>query len=494
MLLIMCVTLYTSRVVLSALGVVDFGIYNVVGGIVVMFSFLNGAMAQSTQRFLSYEIGRSNLENLKNTFKTALTIHILIALGVLILSETLGLWFLNCIMNIPEEHMSSANWVYQCSIISFVISIIQVPFNAAIIARERMQIYAYMGILEVFLKLGIALLIPIISFYDRLKIYAIFILIVTLIICLIYQIYCTRHFKECVFELTFRNGLFKTMSKYAAWNTVGNLAWVGKYQGSNLILNIFFGPAINAAYGIAGQVNVAVNNFVQNFSTAINPQIIKSYSAERFHDMERLIIYGAKISFFLILIISFPILLSTERLLNIWLVEVPDYAVIFTQLVIIDSIIESFSYSLGTGIQATGKIKWYQIIVGCTKLFNLPLSYIFLKLNYAPYSIFTISIILSITMIFERLLIIKVSLPYFSIKQFIRIVLFPAFMISAMCGIIYIGCLHLNFIHTLNIFIIPILAIITITITVLWCGFNKSERNTLYNFVRSKYNITTRNN
>ncbi|MDE7088501.1 MAG: lipopolysaccharide biosynthesis protein, partial [Prevotella sp.] len=312
MFLIMGMTLYTSRIVLAALGVVDFGIYNVVSGFVVMLSFLNGAMAQSTQRFMAYEIGQNNRERLKTTFKTAFTIHLIIALIIILLAETIGLWFLNCVMNIPADQMYAANWVYQCSILSFTISIIQVPYNACIIAHEKMQAHAYIGIIEVIMKFSVAFLISSVVSSERLIIYAVMLSGVSLLTCGFYITYCRRNFTECISGWYHERKLFNTMFGYAAWSTLGTFAWVCKSQGCNLILNIFFGPVINAAYGISAQVNTAVSNFVLNFTTAVNPQIVKSYSQDDFGNMQKLVTYGSKFSFFLMLLLSFPILLNTD--------------------------------------------------------------------------------------------------------------------------------------------------------------------------------------
>ncbi len=481
----MGVTLYTSRIVLAELGETDYGIYNVVGGVVVMFSFLNGAMSQSTQRFLSYELGRSNEEQLKKTFKTALSIHLIIAIFILLLAETIGLWFLNNIMNIPPGQKIAANWVFQCSVLAYIVSVLQVPFNAAIIAREHMQAFAIIGIIEVFFKLIIAFSLSLFRF-EKLKIYSLLVLFVTLIVSTIYILYCKRFFRECVLGWLYEKPLFRTMSKYAAWNTFGSLAWMGKTQGCNIILNIFFGPIVNAAYGISNQVNAAVNSFVQNFTTAVNPQIVKSFSQEQYSEMQKLLTYGSKFAFLLIIILSFPILVATKSILQKWLVEVPSYTVLFTQLVIVNSIIESFSHNMAAAIQATGKIKWYQIIVGGSILLNVPLSYIFLKLGYRPPIVFIISICISIITIIERLSIMKVIIPQFSIYKFINVVLLPSMIICFLCGAIYWGIQYFDIISKFHFVTLIVLSFIVVCCLAYIIGLRKEERALICTYLRKK--------
>ena len=485
MLLVMGVSLYTSRIVLAQLGVSDYGIYNVVGGIVVMFSFLNGAMSQSTQRFLSFELGRRNEIELEKAFKTAVTIHIIIAGIIFLLAETIGLWFLNRIMNIPDGKMTAANWVFQCSILSYLISILQVPYNAAIISREHMQFYAYMGILDVVAKLGIAFSL---SFFivDKLRLYAVLILLVTVIIFCVYKIFCSRHFKECVFGWLYEKNKFREMGSYAGWSTFGSLAWVCKSQGLNILLNLFFGTVINAAYGVSNQINTALNSFVQNFTTAVNPQIVKSYSSGNYENMQVLITYGAKFAFLLMLLLSMPILLNINHILHLWLVKVPEYTAIFAQLVVINSLIESISYSMGAGIQATGKIKWYQIAVGGTILCNLPVSYILLKQGCPPYSVFLVSITLSLITISERLWIMRENIPDFSIKRFFKKTLLPLGILGVISIISLIVYTAYNLSSVFSFFPSLLTVFIAVGILEYWIGLNKIERRYIWNIVKSK--------
>lgn len=418
MLLTMAVTLYTSRIILNILGIKDFGIYNVVGGFVTMFGFLNSAMASATQRFLSFEIGKKNLKQLKNVFSMSLNIHFIIAFIILLFAETIGLWFVNTQLNIPPERVIAAKWVYQFSILVLVVNMVSVPYNAIIIAHERMNVFAAVSIIEVSLKLLIVFMLQWFGF-DKLKLYVVLMFGVSLIIRFIYGYYCNRNFKESKFKLYWDRPLFKILMNYAGWNLWGNAASVIMGQGVNILLNIFFGPVVNAAWGIAFQVRSAINSFVLNFQMAMNPQIIKSFATNDLKYMHQIIFQGAKYSFFLLYAISLPILLETEIILKLWLKIVPEYAVIFTQLVIVNILIDSISGPLMTAAHASGKIKLYQGVVGGLLLLTLPVSYIFLKLNFAPEVTLYISIIASIVALVARLGIIS-TLVKLSIWEFAK--------------------------------------------------------------------------
>lgn len=488
MFLVMGVSLYTSRIVLAELGVVDYGIFNVVGGIIVMFSFINGAMASSTQRFLSFEIGRGNTQQLEKTFKTAVTIHLIIAGSILILAETVGLWFLNSVMNIPHDKIVAANWVFQCSVLGYIISIIQVPYSASIIARESMSFYAYMGIVDVCIRLGIAFSLGLVV-SGKLILYSSLLFGVAVLSFIIYSSYSRHKFKECKFGWLYEKAQFKEMASYAGWSTFGSLAWAGKSQGLNILLNVFFGPTVNAAYGVANQVNVAVNNFVQNFTTALNPQIVKNYSSGNYTEMRKLVIYGAKFSFFLMLVIAFPVIMIADQLLHFWLVKVPEYAVVFTQLVIINTLIESFTFSMGTGIQATGNIKWYQIIVGGTLLLNIPISYLLLKLYLFPPIVFFTNILLSCITIGERLIVMRNQIPGFSILNFCKKVYIPAGIICSICGgIYYLTHCKLNISNYHFIYVALISFVLAFGLEWL-IGLNHRERNKIVGIIFAKFKI-----
>ena len=402
MILTMAISLYTSRVVLATLGVDDFGIYNVVGGVVAMFAFINNAMATSTQRYLSFEIAGNNPVALQRTFNAALVLHIGIALSVVLLAETLGLWYLNEKMIIPPDRMVAARWVYHFAVASFAVTIIQVPYTAAIFAHERMNLFAYISLLDVVLKLVIVFLLTQERF-DALKLYALLMFIVTLLVALVYRHYVKRSYQESRFKWTLDIPLYKTLISYSGWNLFGSMAGVFMGQGINLLLNLFFGTAINAARGIAFQVNNAVNGFVLNIQAAMNPQIVKSYAVDDRGYMHQLIIRSSKYSFFLLFFLEWPLLLEADLVLQVWLKEVPPYAVLFTRLVLVNTLIDCVSGSLMTATQATGRIKTYQAVVGSLLMANLPIAYLFLKAGYPPQSAFYVGICISLIAFVFRL-------------------------------------------------------------------------------------------
>lgn len=434
MLFLMFVTLYTSRIILKALGVEDFGIFSVVGGIVTVLAFFNAAMSGATQRFFAFELGKGDLKQLGKVFSAALSIHIAIALLVLILAETVGLWFFYNYLNIPPDRLDAGFWVYQFSIATFVVKIAQVPYNASIIAHERMGVYAYVSIAEAMLTLLLAFTLTWVE-YDKLMLYAMLLFLLTLIIASIYKIYCTRKFVTCRYQFTWDRPLYEEIVRYSGWNLFGNLSFVAKGQGVNILLNIFFGPAINAARAIAYQLQTAVQAFVANFQMAVNPQIIKLYASEQKEAMQHLVFKSARLSYFLLFFLSLPILLETEFILHLWLTVVPEYSVIFTILIIINALVDSFSGPLMTSVQATGRIKWYQIVVGGMLLLNLPVSYVFLKLGYSPEITVYIGITLSLFALVLRLWFLQAMIGI-SIGRFFREVMGKALIVSFISGIL----------------------------------------------------------
>ena len=418
MILTMMVSLYTSRVILNTLGVEDFGIYNVVGGVVSMFAFFNSAMSSATQRFLSYEIGKGDFVQLRKTFNATQIIHIGIAVLIFILAETVGLWFVKSYLVIPPERLDAAIWVYHFSVLSFMVSIIQVPYNATIIAHERMNVYAYVSIIEVSLKLLIVFMLTWIT-YDKLKLYGILYFSVVFIVAAIYRVYTRRNFEESKFEFVNDQKLYKTLISYSGWNLFGNIAAVAKGQGVNILLNIFYGPVVNAARGIAMQVQAAVNSFVSNFQMAVNPQIIKSYAADEREYMYSLVIRGSKFSFYLLFFLSLPIMIEVDQILKLWLKTVPEYSSIFTILVLVIILIDCVSGPLMTAIQATGKIKVYQAVVGSLLMLILPISYFLLKLGYSPEITLYVNIVISIIALSFRLYLVW-KLLEFPIQRFVE--------------------------------------------------------------------------
>ena len=486
MILIMGVTLYTTRVVLKVLGVEDFGIYNVVGGVVTMLSFLSASMSSATQRFLSFELGKNNLPQVTRVFGMSINIQILIALGVLIIAETLGLWLVQTRLTIPEDRIIAANWVYQFSILTFLVNIISVPYNAAILTYEKMNVFAYISILEVVLKLLAVLMLERFDF-DNLKIYAVLIFSVSVIIRILYGLYVRQNIKDCEYTFFWDKNLFRTLLNFAGWNLWGNLASVTYNQGVNVLLNVFFGPVVNAARAIALQVNGALRSFILNFQMAINPQIVKSYASENEDYMHKLIYSGAKFSYFLMLMICIPIILNTHKILSWWLTEVPEYTIIFCRLILVDGIINSLSGPLMTGAQASGRIRLYQGVVGGLLLLILPISYLLLSFGYPPETTLYVSIAIAIIALFVRLLIIS-PLINLSKSRFLKEVFLPIFIITLL-----VTCLLLTlerFIVTgiLNFIVLNSVLLFASATLIYFIGLKASERI----FIRKQLHHITR--
>lgn len=434
MFLMMAIGLYTSRVVLAVLGEVDFGIYNVVGGFVSIFTMISGAMSSATQRFLSFEIGKGADGRVKELFSTAVIIHVFLALIILLLAETVGLWFVNEKMNFPEDRYSAANWVFQFSVLTFIIKVISVPYNAVLVAYERMSAFAYVSIIEVSLNLMVVFLLAF-SSIDKLVMYAAFLSLIAVIIRFIYGIYVKRNFSECNCVWKTDAGFQKQMVSFVSWNLIGSIAGVAKEQGINVVLNIFFGATINAARGIAYQVMHAVSLFSTNFQLALNPQIVKLYASNEKEKMFRLVFRGSRLSYLLVLMLSLPIIIETPFVLGVWLKDVPDYTVLFLRLVLISTMIDSLSHTLIASMHASGKVRDYQIVVGGISLMTLPTVYIFFCLGYPPYVAMVIGIVFSFICHFARLILLKYSIQL-PINEYLIQVTFRVMCVSVLSGII----------------------------------------------------------
>ena len=487
MLLIMAVSLYTSRVILSALGIEDFGIYNVVGGVVALFSFLNSSMSTSTQRFLTFELGQGNLKQLKKVFAASLNIHLGICLFLVVLSETIGLWFLNTQMNIPEGRMLAANWVFQMSILSFCLSIVQTPFTASIIAHEKMSVFAYISVMEVFFKLAIAYLVTSVTF-DRLIFYAILVFVVHLLINLSYQCYCFRNYVECRYRLEWNKSLYKQLTSFAGWNLFGSIAWLLKKQGINILLNIFFGPIVNASCGIAMQVSHAVTGFVSNFQTALNPQITKNYAQNNISYMEGLAYKGSKYSFFLLFFISFPLLLNLEYVLHLWLEDVPTYTSLFVILIIIESLGNVlWGNTMIVSMMATGRIRNYQIIVSSVLLMIVPISYLALKWGCDVSFVFYISIMMTLIAGLTRFSFCHKYIGY-SYRRMFHEILRPVIGVLSL-SVPLLLAVHKYYFDSQNFmhFSISVLVAIIVEFCAIWIvGLDKKEKNVVSQIIKNK--------
>ncbi|PJC06329.1 MAG: hypothetical protein CO068_11680 [Flavobacteriaceae bacterium CG_4_9_14_0_8_um_filter_34_30] len=484
MFLTMGVGLYTSRLVLDALGVVDYGIYSLVGGMVMLFAFLNSAMASATQRYLSFDIGRNDNERLQKTFNATLNIHILIAFVILILAETIGLWFVNYSLEIPPERLYAANWVYQFSVFAFLLSVIQVPYNALLMAREHMQTYAYLSVLQTILTLIIVFILVQLN-ADKLILYAILIFIVSLIMQFVFKYYCKKHFKETVYLFYYDKVYYKELLSYSGWNLFGNIASVARGQGSNILLNLFFGPVANASYSLTLMVQGVIGNFISNFQVAVNPQIIKNYSKGDTKASLNLMYKSAKFSFFAMLILVVPFLVNIDFIMNLWLTEVPQFTIQFIQLALIYSLIETLANPLMVGAQATGKIKWYQIIIGTFIFLTLPATWLIFKITNNPINAYWVLIGNSILALVFRLLFLKkmmgLNLIDFSLKVILIVVL------VSLTTLILINFLPFNNATSLLELAYQSLIVFSITFfSVVIFGVSKSEKRLILMWIKER--------
>ena len=429
------INLFTVSLLWNALGVENYGIYNVVGGIVQMFAFLNAAMIASSQRFISFELGRGDMRRLRSTFSMSITVHVHLAAVVLVLAETIGLWFLNNKLNIPANRIFSANVVYQCSILSFLVSIISVPYNACIVAHEHMKVFGYYGILDVVLKFIAVIILTLVSF-DRLIVYAVLLLVVSVTMRVIYGIYCTRHFEECRFIRERDPNLMHDMFSFAGWSFIGSMGYSVRDQGINILLNMFFNVTVNAAKGIANQIGGVINGFASNFTMALNPQITKRYAAGDINSMISLVYTGCKYALLLLAVIVIPVVISAKETLHLWLGEVAPYTVGFVRLVLALALIESVISPITTSLQATGRIRTFQIVISIIMILNIPASWIALHIIDYPLVVMYVSCIMSIIGVAVRLILLHSMIPI-SYRNFITKVLLralPAIFISGVAA------------------------------------------------------------
>ena len=393
---VLLISLYTSRIVLRELGVEDFGIYNVVGGVIGMISFLNSSMASTYQRYFNFEMGKKNEKGLADLFKSSITVQLIYAAIIVIIAETIGVWFLNTQLVISPDRMIAAQWVYQISILSFVITVFQAPFTALIISNEKMNIFAIVSILDAVLKLLIVFMLPYFD-YDKLIIYSFLLILITLLNFLIYIFVCKRKFSTCVISFNWNRENLKSLFSFGSWTMIDSLSQALKSQGLNILLNIFFGSVVNAARGIAYQVLNAINQFVQNFQTSFRPQLTKSYAEGDLDYMYKLYYSSTKISFFLLWCLSLPIIIETPAILGLWLGDnVPEYTIVFTRIILLTALVSAYANPTSGIAYATGKIKTFNILVSGLNLLIVPIAYLFLKLGFGPESAMIVSLIMSV--------------------------------------------------------------------------------------------------
>lgn len=473
-LFVMLISLYTSRVVLETLGVEDYGIYQVVGGIVAMFSVISSSLSNAISRFLTFEIGNGDKIRLENIFSTSISIQIFISFIVLILSEVIGVWFIETKMQIPFDRIDIAKWVFHFSLFTFCINLLSVPYNACIIAHERMNAFAYIGVFEAVMKLAICYMIKL-SFVDKLFSYALLMTLLALSIRIIYGVYCKRHFEECRVKAGFDKDIFKEMIGFSGWSFFNNTAYILNGQGINMLMNVYFGVIVNAARGIAIQVEGAVLQFVNNFTTAINPQITKSYASGDIENMHRLVCRGAKFSYYSMLFLALPIILEAEQILRIWLVEVPNYTVKFVQLSLIMGLCDSIGNSGYTACMATGKLKKYSLVITSVAILEFPLAWTIFSIGGAPTYAYYIYIIIKISILIIRAFLLE-NMVGLKVKTYIKDVFSPiilttvvAVLAPLLVSLFYGQCI-------VRLILIIISSSISVSLSALFLGMTSNER------------------
>ena len=484
LLITMGIGLYTSRVVLNALGVNDYGIYNIVGGVVAMLSMFTSSLSAATSRFFAFTLGKQDERKLKSVFSTSINIQILMAITIVVVAEILGYFFLNR-LNIPVDRFAAAYWIFHFAILSFAINVISVPYNSAIIAHERMSAFAYISILEAFLKLIVAFLISV-STYDKLITYALLMAVVAVTVRVTYGIYCRLNFKECRYRFVFDKSLFKDMLGFAGWNFFGSGAYLFNTQGVNIVTNIFFGVVTNAARGITNQVESVVKQFVTSFTTAINPQITKSYAAGNLDYMHSLVCRGAKFSYLLMLFFVIPLMFEADTVLSLWLKKYPPEAPLFLKLSLIGTMFDMLGNSTANAAWATGNIKRYYIIVSSVGCLVFPLSWISFALGCDAYFSYVIFAVIYAIVMLVKVYIIK-DLVKFPVKRFFTEVLLKIILTTLFAFVLPSVAYYSLIDHGIcRFFVVVIVSEISIICSILTFGLTKGERETIIKTFKEK--------
>ncbi|HPX98853.1 MAG TPA: lipopolysaccharide biosynthesis protein [Bacteroidaceae bacterium] len=486
---IMLINFYTSRLVLKVLGADDFGLYTAVGGLVIAFAFIRSTLSSASNRYFAYELGRNRYDELHKLFCLNVTIFIILAAIVLVLAETAGLWFLYNKVNFLPERRGAVGWVYQFTIIALVFNLVSTPYLSLIFAKEKMHVVAYSSIIETVLKLIIVFLL-VRTTMDKLVLYSGLMALITIGISLFYIFYCTLFYRESRFRFYWNKAKFREISEYIGWNTIGALADMGRTQGLNLLLNMFFGTAVNAARGIAYQVYVNINGFMVNFSEAFKPQITKSYANNEKEGMMKLVFQSSKFSYFLLFILILPVFLETPIILDIWLVDVPEHTVILCRLMLITALISSTHVPMATAVRATGDIKWYQIFVCGALLLPLPVSYIILKMGYGtPALVYIIDLIAAAIAQIMRFVIMVVQMKM-NFREYAGQVLLPTAIVSLISAIIPVA-LVLNMDAGITRFIVVTLtSFLTTAVAVYTLGLTVTERKHILETIKLKSKIS----
>lgn len=489
---VLLISLYTSRVILQVLGIEDYGIYQVIGGLVAMFSIISNSLSTAISRFITYEIGSGNKEKLKRIFATSMIIQIILSLIVLFVAEVIGLWFMHTKMQIPEGRMYAAQWVLHCTLITFCINLLSVPYNACIIAHEHMKTFAYVNVVEAMLKLLVCYLI-LISPIDRLIAYSVFLTLIALGIRIVYTIYCHRHFEESRTKITFYKQIFKEMFGFAGWNFFSNSASILNNQGVNMLMNMFFGVTVNAARGIAYQVEHAILQFVYNFTMAVNPQITKSYAAGDLKGMHIIVCRSAKFSYFVMLLMALPVFFEAKHILNIWLVEIPEYSVIFVQLSLILGLCDSIGNSGFTACMATGNLKNYALVITSVAILEFPLTWLFFTLGFPVVSTYYTYIIVKILVLIARMILLQrmvgLSTTMYTNRVFVPIIKTSIIAVVPLCILVSIMSSSI-----LRLILSVIIGITSVTLSSLYVGMTVNERHAIVQKIQNiKSHIINKN-
>lgn len=484
MLVMLLISLYTSRVILNTLGIEDYGIYNVVAGVITMLGFLSASLGGATARFIAFDLGKGDTAKLKKTFGNILSIYLFLAVIVLIVGETVGLWFMSTQLQIPEGRQTAAMWVYQFSILSFMLTVVSAPYNSLIIAHEKMSAFAYISIVDAVLKLLIVYLLPVIP-QDKLIVYAILYFCVQAFNRALYGIYCSRHFPEAHTRLQLERKQFREILSFAGWTMNGNLAVIGYTQGLNVLLNIFFGPAVNAARAVAVQVQAVCYQFCSAILTAPRPQIVKSYAREDFSYMHYLVLKTSKFAFFILFLIVLPLCFEAETILKWWLGVVPDHTGNFIRIVLCAALLRCLAVPIIDCVHATGRLKKFQIIEGSMLLSIVPIAYLLLKFTTVPpEAVFIVHVIVEIFTLYAR---VRIVLPMVKMRMrsYFTQVIIPILLVVLVAPLlpilVYTSMQH----STLSLFVVCAACVVSTLLAVYTLGCTSDERNLVVNKAKS---------
>ena len=485
MVIVLAITLYTSRVILNVLGVEDYGVYNVVAGFVTMFGFFNSSLSNGVQRFYNYELGRNGEEGARRVYNMALLIQVLLAIIIVLPTEVFGLWYLHNKMVIPEGRMIAAEWIFHLSLLTFVLQIIQVPYTAAVMAHERMDFYAVISVLDVLIKLGVLFVISFLK-SDALIMYGVLIAIVALLNLLLYLLYCKRNFSEIKIENVFRASLFKEMLSFSGWNVFGTLGHMLKDQGVNLILNFFCGPIVNAARGIANQVNGGLQSFVTNITIPVRPQVVQSYSQGNINRSLNLTCTISKLSCYVLLVMSMPIMLEIDYVLHIWLGDnVPTYTAIFVVIIVLNSFISNLNSAVSGLVHASGKMKVYQLCGGTISLVSVVFVYIAMLIWNIPSIALFVLLVLDIIRQIVALMVLKSIVSEFSLMKYFHGVVIPFIAVALLSMVIPLLAHHFIPGGFLRFCIILIVSVLSVVVSVYVVGLNKNEKDIISNILNN---------